>query len=149
MPYLDHRAPIGRPLLNLRRIGAAVLKNRLVVVHIGDEDDDDGGGGVDGLGVGGWLAVLHAALAVVHGGDVELILVPLQVDVGGHEADDACVRFNPEHHVQQSSENRKGNNKISNSTVYYQSSENRGNIEAPGKYKQQHCVSRNGKENRG
>jgi len=96
---LDHRTPIGRSLLNLRRIGAAVLKDRLVVVHVGDEDDDDGGGGVDGLGVGG-LAVLHAALAVVHGGDVELVLVALQVDVGADQPDHARVRLDPAHSPQ-------------------------------------------------
>ena len=81
--HLDNGAAVGRPLLNLGRVGPAVLENRLVVVHVRDEDDHHGGGGVDCLGVGG-LPVLHAALAVVHGGDVELVLVPLQVDVAAH-----------------------------------------------------------------
>ena len=49
----------------------------------------------------GWLDGLppgrvHAALAVVHGGHVELVLVPVQVDGAVDQPDDSRVGLDPE-----------------------------------------------------
>ena len=52
-------------------------------------------GGVDSLGVQHHPA-LHAALAVVHGRHVELVLVPVQVDGAVDQTDDAGVGLYPE-----------------------------------------------------
>ena len=93
--HLDHGAAVGRALLYLGRVGRAVREHWLVVIHVGDEDDHDGGGGVHGLGVG-HHAALHAALPVVHGGHVELVLVAVQVDGAVDETDDAGVGLDAE-----------------------------------------------------
>ena len=42
------------------------------------------------------LTILHAALAIIHGRHVELILVPIEVDVARVEPDDAGVGLDPE-----------------------------------------------------
>ena len=38
----------------------------------------------------------HTALPVVHGGDIELVLVPVEVDLPVDQPDHAGVRLNPE-----------------------------------------------------
>ena len=43
---LDYRTSVGGALLDLWRVGGAVLKDRLVVVDVGDENDNHGRRGV-------------------------------------------------------------------------------------------------------
>ena len=72
--HFDHGAPIGRALLHLGIVHAAILEHRLVIVHVGDEHDDD-----RGAGVGGGLPV-GATGTVVECSHVQLVLVPVQRD---------------------------------------------------------------------
>lgn len=73
--YLNDRAAVRRTFLHLRVIHPAILKDRLVVVHVGDKHHDDRGAGVNGL------IAIRTACAVVQGGDVQLIFVPIQRDL--------------------------------------------------------------------
>ena len=93
--HLNHRTPVRRALLYFRRVGCAVNENRFVVVYVSDEHHHDGGGGVDGIWVG-HHAPLHAALAIVHGGHIELVLVPVEIDRAVNKTDHSGVWLNSE-----------------------------------------------------
>ena len=68
------------------------IKQRRVVVDVCDEDHHDGGGSVDGVGVGRHSG-LHAALAVIHGGHIQLVLVPVQVYWAIDQSDHTSIGF--------------------------------------------------------
>ena len=109
--HLDDGAAVRSSLLNLGRVGGAVGEDWLVVVDVCDEDHHHRRGGVDGVGLG-WSPGLRAALPVVHGRHVQLILVPVQVDGPVDEPDDPGVWFYPEQPRGCGSANKSESNSI-------------------------------------
>ena len=93
---LDDRAAVRRAFLDLGRVGRTIFKDGLVVVDVGDEDDDDGGRRVKRRRVDRRSGAFDAALSVVSGGHVQLVLVAVQHDRTGNKTNDAGVLLDPE-----------------------------------------------------
>ena len=94
--HLNHWTSVWSTFFNLGSVRGAVLKHGFVVVDICDKDHDDGGRGVEGRVTSrAWLGRIHAALAIVHGRHVQLVLVTIQIDGACRETDDARVLLDP------------------------------------------------------
>ena len=93
--HLDHRTSVWCTFLNLGSIRCTILEHRLVVIDVGYEDDNHSSGSMDVVWINRSSGV-DAALAIVHRGHVQLVLVPVQVDLAIDESDHAGVRLNSE-----------------------------------------------------
>lgn len=73
--YLYDRTAVRRTFLHFRIIHPAIFKHRLIVVHVGYKDHDNRGASVNSF------IAIRTTRAVVQGGDVQLIFVPIQRDL--------------------------------------------------------------------
>lgn len=72
--YLNDRAAVRRTFLHFRVIHPAILEDRFIVVHVGYENHDNRGAGMNSF------IAIRTTRAIVQGGDVQLVFIPIQGD---------------------------------------------------------------------